>query len=487
MNNFVDEMKAAANTKFTSNGGIAKTTTMSSIVDLFGIIGSARNMGENDIINMWNEARRESEILADNMILYTRSIRNGGCGERRIGRLLLKQLAILNPDKVSRNLQKVVDAGRWDDLYSLIDTPVEKHMWAFIKRQMALDIMGCIAQQPISIMAKWLKSTNASSRQTCSLGRITAKKLGMTEKDYRKMLSKLRKYIDVVERKMSAGLWDDINFENVPSVALNRYINSYNKHCAERFEEYKQKVQDGKAKINAATLYPYDIIQKILVNYEWVDQVRMVDDILKLQWNNLPNFLDEPKNVLMVVDTSGSMTCNNYRPLATAMGLGLYFAERNTGAFHNLFMTFSENPSIISLKDSQDFVSKLNTIFSAPWGLNTDLDATFEKVYELSVKADDSPAAICIVSDMQIDEWTNPTLANTLADKWEEKFNEAGLKFPKLIYWNVNSTNTYLGGRNVSYVSGYGINPFKNFTELLEHTPEQAVAKILSKPEFSWN
>ena len=55
---------------------------------------------------------------------------------------------------------------------------------------------------------------------------------------------------------------------------------------------------------------------------------------------------------LIMADVSGSMIG---RPMASSVGLAIYFAERNTGAYHNLFMTFSEKPQIVDLKGSNIF------------------------------------------------------------------------------------------------------------------------------------
>lgn len=139
--NFAEAFKNEADKTYTENHGRAfNTTNGGDLLDLFANIGGMRNRPDSDIIESWLAARRENEELADNLILYVRDIRNGGLGERRIGRLLLKELARLNPEKVIHNLNKIVECGRWDDLYVLIDTPVEDAMWKYIKEQLIADV-----------------------------------------------------------------------------------------------------------------------------------------------------------------------------------------------------------------------------------------------------------------------------------------------------------------------------------------------------------
>ena len=109
---------------------------------------------------------------------------------------------------------------------------------------------------PVSLLAKWLKKADASSRNTRKLGIYTAKKLGMSVYDYKRLCVKLRKYIDVVEQRMSANEWDTINYPAVPSRAMMNYRKAFARHDQARFDEYLKKVQSGEQKINSATLYP---------------------------------------------------------------------------------------------------------------------------------------------------------------------------------------------------------------------------------------
>lgn len=55
--------------------------------------------------------------------------------------------------------------------------------------------------------------------------------------------------------------------------------------------------------------------------------------MFEAQWNQLPNYVEEGTNAIVMADVSGSMTG---RPMATSIGLAIYFAERNKGAYHNL-------------------------------------------------------------------------------------------------------------------------------------------------------
>ena len=52
--------------------------------------------------------------------------------------------------------------GRWDDLYALVETPLEDEMFKFMYEQLCLDLES----KTPSLLGKWLKSENASSKET---------------------------------------------------------------------------------------------------------------------------------------------------------------------------------------------------------------------------------------------------------------------------------------------------------------------------------
>ena len=480
--NFANYMSTYSQTE---NGADCFNSTGDSLVDMFANIGGMRNRESNDIISMWLNARKENKKLADNMILYVRDILNGGCGERRIGRILLRQLANIDPDKVRRNLNKIVDAGRWDDLFVLFDTPVEADMIEFIKDQLISDIKGMKDNKPISLLAKWLKSENTSSADSREMATRIRKGLKLSSKTYRKTLSALRKYIKVVETLMSNNEWEKINFEAVPALAMTRYTKAYGRHCEEAFEEYKRKLVKGEAKINTKTLYPYNIIMPAING-------GVLDEIAEQQWKNLPNYLkDSNEQVVCVVDVSGSMFSNNNIPIATSVGLGLYFAQHNQGEYHNMFITFSGRPQIIQLKGGMSLTKAVREIKQANWGMSTDLNATFELIYNIAAKTRDVPKAIIIISDMEINQWSNEDRYLSITEKWNDKFNRIGLKCPRLIYWNVCSrhNNTLANcNDNIGFISGSSAGAF-SFLELLlncNHVKD-AIIEILNKPQFTWN
>ena len=353
--NFSDVMREESKWTKTENGADAKNTTDSALLDMFATIGAMRTRSEDEIVKKFELAFQEDSLGAMRCLFYARDI-HGGLGERRVFRVLLTYIANKHTEELRKNIDKIPEYGRWDDVYSLVGTKLEDNMWDDVKYQLLKDKVLMKNEESSSLLAKWLKKADASSPNTRKLGIYTAKKLGMSVYDYKRLCNRLRKHIDVVEQRMSARQWDTINYPAVPSRAMMNYRKAFARHDQERFEEYINKVSSGEQKINAATLYPYDIVEKILYHSE-------NSKVLEAQWDNLPNYVDGDVNAVVMADVSGSMYG---RPMATSIGLAMYFAERNKGAYHNLFITFSGHPEFVEIK-GKTITQKINFISRASW------------------------------------------------------------------------------------------------------------------------
>lgn len=195
------------------------------VFKLFLSLKKNRNESEENIRNLYLAARAEDKEITDSIVLYARNIRNNGAAEKRVGRILLNTLAMIDPAKIRRNFSTIVENGRWDDLYILEGTPVEYEMYDFIRKQLMEDIESYRKGEKISLLAKWLPSINASSKETQKKARRTIAYLGFSEKKYRKTLSLLRGYLDIVEVKLSKKQLESITFNKVPCCARNKYRN----------------------------------------------------------------------------------------------------------------------------------------------------------------------------------------------------------------------------------------------------------------------
>lgn len=478
--NFSEVMREESKWTKTENGADTKNTTDSALLDMFATIGSMRSRSEDEIIQKFELAFQEDPLGAMRCLFYSRDVR-GGLGERRVFRVLLPYVAEKHKSELDKNLRLVPEYGRFDDFYSLIGTQAEDRIWECVKNQLYLDIINMQDDEPCSLLAKWLKKADASSPNTRKLGIYTAKKLGMSVYDYKRLCVKLRRYIDVVEQRMSANEWNTINYPKVPSRAMMNYREAFARHDQERFDEYLNKVKSGEQKINSATLYPYDIVEKILYKHE-------DNKVLEAQWNNLPDYVDGDVNAVVMADVSGSMYG---RPLATSIGLAMYFAERNKGAYHNLFMTFSGNPKFVEVK-GKTITDKINFISRAEWGGNTDLEKALLKILDVAIENNCSqvemPKSLIIISDMEIDYCTNQKHRENFYDYVSRVYEEHGYKMPNVVFWNAYSRHdVFLADKNrkgVQLVSGQSASTFKNLIGCVDKTPIEMMYEVLNSDRY---
>ncbi len=470
--------------KFTENGCRALDSTSDDLLDLFAFGGALRSRPA-DILSMFSKAYYEDALLATKLMFYIRDIR-GGLGERDAFRAMLNDLAINHTDVVLKNIDNIPFYGRWDDMIiALMDTPAENAMVRAVKKQLSADYskvvhdrVGKKDNHVVSLLAKWMPSINTSSPITVKLAKKLCNRLNMTECGYRKTLATIRRYLNVVEVNMSSDNYADINYEQVPSKAMNLYRNAFARNDEYRFSQYMNKVNSGTAEIKAGTLYPYDIVEKIL------DGVS--DKVLEAQWRALPNYVTGNQKFLVMADTSGSMYG---RPLATAVGLAIYFAERNTGAYHNKFMTFSESPRLQEIKGS-NLQEKVRNLARADWDMNTNLEKAFEVILDAAVEnhatQNDLPTSLVIISDMEIDDCVNSADKRTFYETMKNRYEDAGYQLPNLVFWNVDSRqNTVLAdknAKNVQLVSGQSATTFMNLAT--GYTPVEFMVHVLNAPRY---
>ena len=295
--------------------------------------------------------------------------------------------------------------------------------------------------------------------------------------EYRKLLSKLRAYIKVVERQMSLGEWEEIDYPSVPSYAMLRYRKAFARRDTQRFSTYLESLKKGETKVNASTLFPYDLVHNYLQDNYWTPSSR-IDTVIEEQWKALPNYVNGENNFVIMADVSGSMYG---RPIETSIGLATYFAQRNNGIYKNLYMTFTDRPHFVSLEDCKTFREAINKALNTDVGYSTNLKAAFDYILstakENNVSAEELPKALVVVSDMEIDpyfpceaSYQGYRRSHDFVETVRKDFEAAGYQLPKLVLWNVEARNdTFLSqDENVLFVGGQSPSVFKKLCGALE-------------------
>lgn len=486
-NSFVKTMQVASNFTTTENGALTNASTLNPVLDWFGAGGALRTRPESDIERLFANAWAQDRLSALKILFYFRDVR-GGQGERRTFRTLLKWLAVRYPEVVECNIENIPFYGRWDDLYALIGTPVESEVFRFISAQLRSDLAAAKRGESVSLLAKWLKSENTSSRDSRRLGNKTRRALMLSSKEYRKTLSRLRNHIGVLERQMCSGDWSGVNYEQVPSKAAMNYRKAFERHDSFRYSEYLKKVQSGEAKINAGAVYPYEIVRSILRETE-PQQITALD----LQWKAMPNWLEGNEHKgLVLADMSGSMFwSNNGLPAHVALSLAVYFAERNVGPFQNVFLSFSIEPKFHTIKGN-NLREKIDNMDKSDWDGNTDLQAAFDAILKAAVEnrvaPEDMPSVLYIVSDMEHDSACSDREITNF-DAMRRKFVNAGYALPKVVWWNVDSRNDNFPIRSdatgTALVSGCSPSILKSLLSAKSFNPMDIVYETINAERYN--
>lgn len=443
----------------TTNGMVALESSTDPVVDLFYKIGASRG---KQIVPDFERALQFDPTLTLRVAAWARDVR-GGAGERQIFRDVLLHLENLHPELLDKMLPHVAEFGRWDDL--LIFKSDEFKGKAFT-------LIGNALRERNGLAAKWMPRKGPLALEL-------RKFFGMSPKFYRKSLVDLTK---VVEQQMCAKEWNEINFSHVPSLAAARYQKAFNRNAPEAYTAYKEALKTGEAKVNANAVYPHDVVRSIKLGDKAV---------AKAQWEALPNYMTDA-NVLPMVDVSGSMSCPvggnpNLQCIDISVALGLYCADKNRGAFKDMFLTFSEKTKLEVLRG--DILSKYSQLCNSDWGMNTNLHSAFEQVLHVAtsqkVSEADMPKYILILSDMQFDNCTKHD--DSAMSMIERKYEAAGYNMPKIVFWNLNSHGNVpveFNRKGVALISGFSPAIMKSVLAANEFTPRSIMLDTINVPRY---
>lgn len=477
---FLDELQKSTNKTYTENGAVTNKSTLDPLLDFFSMAGAMRN-DPGSAVDLFVKAFYADKQSAIRTLFYLRDVR-GGQGERDLFRSILSGVALNEPATFKKIAKFIPEYGRWDDLLAI---PIDEHVISIIKGQLDADKVAMEKGEPISLLAKWLPTESASSKQTMENARKLAHLLGLTgtpktlpngkvipdTTPYRKEVARLRRYIKLLEQQMSAKQWSNIAYDKLPSQAARKHVKAFKRHDEERYNAYLEAAKKGEAKMNTSTLYTYEVFDTVKHNIEAANAM----------WANLPDWTNG-NNAIVLADVSGSMSG---RPMSVSVSLALYFAEHNKGAFKDCFMTFSESPQVVKVSGN-DLASRLYNIENQGWGYNTNLEAALDALLFAAKKSpEDAPKILYIISDMEFDEACNNP-GETLFDGASVAYQEAGVEMPHIVFWNVNARQVQAPAtkfdNRVTLISGLSQSTFRYAVE--GKTPTELMNDVINSERY---
>ena len=457
----------STNDEVTENGMPTNSTSSNFVLDLFFKVGGSRGMSDRDIISMFSRAISENPLLATKCLFYSRDIR-GGMGERRAFRVMFNWLCMNYPEIAKRNLHLIPEYGRFDDLFSARFTPV----WSIVE-----DFLLSALKSGDKLASKWMPRENKSGKE---IAESLMADWEITPKQYRKLLSG---NTQVVENLMCSNKWGKVNYNHVPSKAVNQYRNAFSRHDPERFVAWLESLKKPESgnKIHAGAIFPHDIVKTYI-------RGGRQDEVLEAQWKAQPNYLPEGRRILPVCDVSGSMSTFDGLPMEVSISLGIYLAERNVGPFKDGFITFSNRPEL-QILSGKTLYSRVSQLHRAHWEMNTNLESVFslilDRAVKFNLKIEDMPTDILILSDMQFDAAVRSS--DSAIQMIKRKYDNAGYDTPNVIFWNLRTSNgipVKFDEKGTALVSGFSPNIMKSLLGG-ELTPEFMMLKVLNSERYS--
>lgn len=447
----------------TWNGMKTLESSLSNNVDMFFKAGASRG---TDITRDFIAAYNEDKEMALRTALWLRDARSGA-GERQQFRNILKLLEERYPQDLleTKLLEKIPELGRWDDLLVFSNPELQNR---------AFTLIASALRNGNGLAAKWMPRQGVTAAKLRNF-------MGLSPKRYRKLLVGLT---NVVETQMCAREWDEINFEHVPSVAMTIYTKAFAKRAPANFTAYKSKLVKGEAKVNASAVYPYDIIRSL--------DRRGDRSVADAQWKALPNYIGDA-SIIPVVDVSGSMTspvsrAGNLTCMDVAVSLGLYCSDKNTGAFKDLFLTFSDHSEFVHLRGSLS--DKMQQMKRSDWGMSTNLHAAFEQILNVAqthkVKSEDMPQTLLILSDMQFNACCD--YDDSAMTMIRRKYEQAGYQVPRIVFWNLNAMGVGVPVRfdeqGTALVSGFSPSIMKSVLAAKDFSPVSVMKETLCDSRY---
>ena len=347
--------------------------------------------------------------------------------------------------------------------------------------------------------------------------------------DYRKLLAKINTVLDTTQIKQCAGRYSEINYKNVPSVTMRNQTRAFQNKKGKTGDEQRSDADD---RVAAAANFS-DFVSKAVrgevsapkgkrvgIN-KMIEDMRLLVNksstpgniqpcdsetvtVKDLQWADAGTKIGNLGNFIAMTDLSHSMGGD---PLHAAIGLGLRIAEKSQ--LGRRIMTFSESPEWIKL-DGCNTLSDMMTVMTpyeyyGKWGMNTNFDKALNMILDMCVR-NKLPAenvanmVLVILSDMQIDAADKESQSETMWNKINRKYAEAGrraigvpYKPPHVLFWNLRHTEgfpTLSSEKNCTMFAGFSPALLNSFMEvgmdaLKEFTPWSSLKKQLASPRYN--
>ena len=416
------------------------------IISFFDNINYLRIANEEEVVIAFKPIFYSNKELGLKCLFFIRDIKEG-LGERRIFRILIKYLAENEKEILINNLNLISVYGRWDDYYSLFDTPLESLVINIFKKQLQKDLTS---NYP-SNLAKWLKSENASSKNTKSLALKTRLLLGYSSKEYRKLLSNLRKKLNIIENDLRLCNYNNINYNSISPFVLKKYRKAFLRNDKINYNNIKNNLI---IKNNIILENIYNIINSNNI----INSKSRFENFENLYKKEIFDILKESENLEDTFIINGIENGEDIKEISILIKAIVLYKKINLNAFKDYYLYFYKIPKFKKVIE-KEIVYEINNLFlnyrNTNINLNSALDLLLFTLIKGNFKKDVAPKSILFICNKDFNE--KMIKVNELKEKWIK----AGYEMPKMKIWCVNNLNKNFEikeSENFLYINGYDKN-----------------------------
>lgn len=252
------------------------------IKNIVKIFFANRNNNDNDninneiILNAWNE----NPILFLKLLYFMRDPRSGR-GEKQISYLMMCFLKNNFPKTYKLNIENIsLNYGCIKDLlimskYNITDKSVNENF--------ELNVLASMLKEDIdrlfpTLSVKWApREKSEYKEQAIILSKILFPDTKNSLERYRKeIINVLNKKIDIVETKMCENKWSEIEYSQIPYLALQKYYSSFLIHDPIRFNKFMENKK--RYKILNKNIKKYKQLLNNKDNYCETDIINLLDN-----------------------------------------------------------------------------------------------------------------------------------------------------------------------------------------------------------------
>jgi hypothetical protein len=522
-------LKKGAET-LSGNGALKYSSTGSTLVDQFGVMGkfkAPRSFQDitRDAEMLWADDKWDAVAFSiflrmiSRQTMYqdgTMTAESQKGGElRHEGIMRFLWLHFKDEKTFWANVGLMISAGSWKDIFTMLSYDLVHHGWNGRKLNWKkfgeLILSGLENSNTSDLIKKYLPQIKAKSscktveaqadtmiaKWICSLVFGTKENAGSTYKQYRKL--KTSGTAHEWQKLISTKQFDRIDFNKVHGRALSKLVQGkflFNQKLSDKYAEWIKAPETKEVKY---TGFVHELFEGLGKQSRRSVTPNEVETINK-QFTTLVQKGGESgqTNLIVVRDTSGSMssvaTGTKMSCYDIGKALALYFSEFLTGKFANAWIEFNSDAQMHTWKGQTPVDKWKNDHSSYIGGTNfQSVINLFVRLKQSGVSEQDFPSGILCISDSEF----NPSqLGKTNVETAKETLRRAG--FSKeyvdsfvIVLWNLQSGyygrgtgekfETYGDVQNVFYFSGYSATTVGFLTNTKIKTAAELVREALSQ------